>query len=194
MADHYQPMTNTLGRKGQILVAHPNLRDRMFTRSVVLIVEDSESGTIGLVVNKPSDFPVNKFFALKGHETNYSPKDMVRCAGPVNPQAITMIHDDDWYSSNTYVLQRGLAVSSDEFMLEKMMTGNEPRYWRMYTGMAGWAPGQLDAEINGTFPYQSYNGWLTYPGDRATIFRYDEEQQWEKALEQCTMQAIDSWF
>jgi putative transcriptional regulator len=79
-------------------------------------------------------------------------------------------------------------------MLEKMMTGNEPRYWRMYTGMAGWAPGQLDAEINGTFPYQSYNGWLTYPGDRATIFRYDEEQQWEKALEQCTMQAIDSWF
>ena len=197
MVARYRLMTdsnqNLHGRKGQLLVAHPNLSDRMFTRSVILVVDDGPNGTIGIVLNKPSDFTIDRFFSMKGHLTNFV-DDTVRCGGPVNANAITMVHDDEWYSSNTYLLQRGLAVSSDEFMIDKMADGNTPRHWRIYTGMAGWAPGQLDAEINGTFPYNTANGWLTYPADRSIIFKYDGEKQWEKALEQCTMQAIDSWF
>lgn len=180
--------------QGHLLIAHPHLKDRMFTRSVVLVIEDTSAGTIGVVLNKPSNFPFQTLLESRGMPVEYNSDEVIHCGGPVNGQAVTIIHDDDWYSSNTYLLQRGLAASSDDFMIDKISTGNEPRDYRVFTGLAGWQPGQLQAEINGTFPYQNYQGWLTSPADRAIVFRYDGEKQWEKALEQCTQKTIENWF
>lgn len=177
-----------------LLIAHPNLKDRMFTKSVVLMIEDeTDTGSVGVVLNKPSNIGLPDFFRMsKGYD--FQSDDYIRCGGPVNTQAVSLLHDDDWYSSNTYLLQRGLAVSSDEFMVEKMSTGNTPYRYRMFTGLASWGPGQLQAEINSTFPYQNYSGWLTMPADRAIVFEYDGEKQWEKALELCTQKTIENWF
>jgi len=178
--------------QGYLLIAHPNLKDRMFTRSVVLMIEDADNGSVGVVLNKPSNFPFQSFLESKGCPAITD--EVIHCGGPVNGQAVTLVHEDDWYSGNTYLLQRGLAASSDEFMIEKIGTGNAPRQYRVFTGLAVWSKGQLQAEINGTFPYQNYNGWLTMPADRAIVFQYDGEKQWEKALEQCTKETISAWF
>jgi len=139
---------------------------------------------------------VQEFFKDKGQPLDFHQEQdqYVRCGGPVNTQAISMIHDDEWYSSNTYLLQRGLAVSSDEFMVDKMSTGNTPQRFRFFNGLSSWGPGQLRAEMNGTFPYRTSNGWLTMPANRAIVFEYDGEKQWEKALELCTKKLVDTWF
>lgn len=170
-----------------LLVAHPNLKDRMFTKSVVLVIEDTPTGSVGLVLNKPSNFSVSQFFRIKqGHD--FASDDTIRCGGPVNSQAISMLHDDGWYSSNTYPLKHGLAVSSDEFMVEKMSMGNTPWRYRFFTGLSTWAPGQLQSEI------EHAQSWLTMPADDSIVFEYDSEKQWETAVQQCTHQAVQAWF
>ena len=176
----------TKSLKGQLLIAHPNLKDRMFTRSVVLILEDGTHGTVGVVLNKPSNFHFKELLQLRGVDC-LSDK-VVHCGGPTNSHACTIVHDDDWYSANTHILQRGLAASSDDFMIKKISTGNEPDNYRVFTGLASWSPRQLAHELIRD------NSWLTMVADRPTVFNLNGEQQWEKALEKCSQQIVDNWF
>ena len=172
--------------KGHLLIAHPKLQDRMFTRSVILIVEDNRVGSVGIVLNKPSNIYFRDLLRVKGIDCLND--KIVHCGGPVNGHACTIVHNDDWYSSNTYLLQRGLAASSDDLMVEKIIAGNEPENYRVFTGLANWAPGQLSTEIN------TGASWLTMLADRASVFSLNGEKHWAKTLEQCSRQIVDNWF
>jgi len=181
--------------KNKLLIAHPNLpRHSIFSKSVIYLYEDNtRSGSVGVILNKNSEYTVNYLAESKGF---FYPdhNQMLKLGGPVSEKTILMLHSDEWYSSNTMQVGGGLAVSSDDIMIEKLSMGNEPRQWTMCLGMCAWQPGQLAMEINAQFPYTIENSWLTCEADDTIVFGYDGESQWEKAVELSSQQMIDSFF
>jgi len=184
-----------MDRVGKILIANPCMPDdNPFSKSVVYIYADnSKQGTVGLILNKPSNTTVQDI--CYDHKVTFPSRGpMIHMGGPVNATAIILLHTDDWYSSNTAYAGNNLHISSDNFMFVKLAEGNEPCYWRMMVGLSSWAVGQLDMEIKGQFPYSKEHQWLTADPTEDIIFGYDGEEQWNKALELCSKQTIDSYF
>ena len=184
-----------MNKVGKLLIANPTMPEgHFFSKSVVYIYADNDTqGTVGIVLNKKSTTTVQAIchdnLAIYNDTSN-----MIHVGGPVNRQAIVMLHTNDWTSQNTTVAGNGLNISSDQLMFLKLAEGNEPAWWRMCMGMSVWAPGQLDMEIKGQFPYHTAHQWLTAEPNEDIIFGYDGEEQWNKALELCSHQIINQWF
>jgi putative transcriptional regulator len=186
MAVRYQIGAN-MNYTGKLLVAHPMLND-FFHRAVILVYsDDNQNGTLGLVLNKPTKITVNEIVSEKGMP--YAGTEHIYKGGPVNENALLMVHEDNWYASNTMPVARtGLAITSDDIMLQKLSMDNTPIQWRMCVGLAGWSPGQLQQEINSRY------GWLTCDAHPSIVFAKDGERQWNRALQQCATQTIDQYL
>jgi len=176
---------------GQVLIAHPNLQSPFFGKSVVYIFEHSPgNGAQGFVLNKEVGFPVRDVFASNGFI--YDTLDTVHRGGPINHKSLSLFHSGEWMSQNSYPVGN-YCVTSDKFMLEKMATGTPPVYWRMVSGVSGWGPGQLEAEVKGIGPFTE-KSWLTLSATDSILFEYDGEQQWQKGIDLCSQQMIEQYF
>ena len=172
--------------KGKVLIAHPKLDGSIFSKSVIYIYQDGVIGTNGIILNKKSDWDLAYMFDYKNY--NYYSDDFVYLGGPVSTTAITLLHTDEFYSSNTLSICDGLSVSSDNFMFEKIAEGNEPQNWRMFIGVCGWGDGQLKKEI------ENDKCWLLCEPDNRLVFNYTGEEQWEKAVEKYSQTMVDTFF
>lgn len=179
--------------QGKILVAHPRLQGSPFHRSVVLVTEDHANGSVGLILNKPTDFSLRQVMESKGYDCLVD--RVVYLGGPVNSSALVLIHDDHWYSSNTYRVKPGISISSDTLMIEKIAMGDYPKSWRFVCGISGWSKGQLAAEIEGSGPFAARGpSWLVCEANQSLIHKWDGEKQWHKALELCSQEMMNQYF
>jgi putative transcriptional regulator len=74
---------------GQLLIAGPSLIDPNFWRTVVLIVEHSEEGAFGLVLNRPSETLVGE--AVPEIEELVDPDEPLYIGGPVQPSGVVVL-------------------------------------------------------------------------------------------------------
>lgn len=170
---------------GKLLVSTPQTTDPMFSSSVILVYENTSVGTAGLVLNKPSHFSLVELARL--NQFQYLGPEMIYKGGPVNDQAIIMLHTDEWYCHSTMQIGNGLAITSDKMMLEKVVQGNRPNDWRIFSGIAAWQKGQLDFEIK-------KNTWMVTDCNLNTVFSTDKRQQWQAAINLCSKDAFSSFF
>jgi putative transcriptional regulator len=184
-----------MSRVGKLLLSHPNFPiESPFARTVIYIYQDdSVNGTTGVVLNKPSRTSVSIMCEQNGVMFPDT-QPLLHMGGPVNPTALLLLHTDEWNSSNTAMAGDKYRISSDNHMFLKISSGNEPVYWRAFSGYASWQPGQLDAEINGIVPYTKDTVWLTADANDDIMFEYDHDEQWEAALDLCSQQTIDHFF
>ena len=183
-----------MSRVGKLLIANPNFpSESPFAKSVIYIYQDDEiNGTHGVILNKSS----RRSIAMMCEQNEIMFPDtrpMLYLGGPVSPNALIMLHSDEWSSSNTAAAGPGLRISSDTHMFFKMATGNEPIYWRTFAGKAAWNVWQLDKELEGEFPYVK-NMWLIADANDDVVFNYDGEDQWIKAVDLCSQQTINHFF
>ena len=138
---------------GCLLVATPLLGDPNFRRAVVLIVEDEpEEGTLGVVLNRPTGTPVQQVLASWTDLVTAPP--VVFEGGPVSPNSALGLVDLD---APPQLLAGGIASL------------------RVFAGYAGWSPGQLRAEI-------SEGAWYVLPAEPADAFAAEPEQLWQIVL------------
>lgn len=183
-----------MSRVGKLLIAHPKIPvGNPFRKSVIYIYEDNANGTQGVVLNYHSSFTVKDLCNQKGIIYPDGTHNLHK-GGPVNEQAILMLHTDEWQSSNTMEAGKGYRISSDNHMFQKVALGDAPVYYRIFAGMSSWAVGQLDMEMKGQFPYRPENSWLTATANDSIIFDYDGDAQWEKAVELSSRQMIEQYF
>jgi putative transcriptional regulator len=163
---------------GQLLVAMPQMQDPRFARSVVYICAHSEdAGAMGLVINKPlGSLTMGELFA----QLDISPgvpasSRPVHFGGPVEGGRGFVLHTADYNEETTLVVDANIALTGTLDILRAIGEGRGPRQSLFALGYAGWAPGQLDAEIQA-------NGWLSVAADHAIIFDGDHDLKWNRAL------------
>jgi putative transcriptional regulator len=167
---------NTL--TGQLLIAMPQMMDPRFARSVVYVCAHSDDeGAMGLVVNKLlASLTMDELFThLKLEPSSLERARPVHFGGPVEPGRGFVLHTADYREDATLVVGDGFAVTATLDILRAIGKGEGPRHSLLALGYAGWAPGQLDAEMQA-------NGWLSVGADTELIFASDFEAKWQRAL------------
>ena len=160
-------MTDSL--RGQFLIAAKRLRDDNFYKTVVLVLEHGDHGAMGLVINRPSSIRVAH--ALSGHFNLPDTEDVVYVGGPVEPEALVILHDDSNFHDDGPSVLPGLFVGGSPDAFERVITeaassGSLKHSFRVLSGYSGWGEGQLDAEI-------ARGDWLTHPACREMVFHQD---------------------
>jgi putative transcriptional regulator len=140
--------------KGMLLVATPPLADPNFDRTVVLVLEHSDAGAVGLVLNRPSETPVAD--ALPGWEELAAEPATVFAGGPVSTDAAIALgsarHIDAGAGWEALVGD----VGTIDLHREPDDVATEIAAVRIFAGYAGWGPGQLEDEL-------AANAWLVVP-------------------------------
>ncbi|KHF25545.1 transcriptional regulator [Solemya velum gill symbiont] len=160
------------------LIAMPGLMDQNFFQSVTYIVEHSEDGAMGIVINHPLEITLEEMFGQLKIEASPGTKALgnsLYLGGPVQEDRGFVLHDGDavtWASS--LQIEKALCVTTSKDILEAIAQGNGPRNSLVALGYAGWAAGQLEREI-------SENSWLSGRADKDIIFNLPVEKRWSAA-------------
>ena len=156
-------MTERQSRAGQLLIATPMLSDANFRRTIVLLVEDDpEEGTLGVVLNRPSEIPVHE--VLERWTDLVTGPPVIFRGGPVAPDsalALAVLAPPEPVDEAEPVGFHSLAGPRVRSRIGLIDLGAPPELLadgiaslRVFAGYAGWAAGQLDAEI-------AAGAWLT---------------------------------
>jgi putative transcriptional regulator len=154
-------MTESLS--GKLLIASPSMSD-YFHRTVILVVEHSDQGAFGLVLNRPSETTVGEaspeLAELVGDE------HLIHVGGPVQPNAVTAVGDHSVPDEATKLIVDSVGMVDLDDPPELLRL-------RIYVGYAGWAAGQLDGELE-------QDAWIVEDADPDDPFR--EGDLWSDAL------------
>ncbi len=150
-------------------------------------------GATGLTLNIPSRLSVQEL--CSEHNIKYPwPNERIYAGGPVTPSNVIMLHTHEWCSTNTGSVSADYSITSDYNMFGKIAQGDQPCYWRMFAGVASWAPGQLEQELETESSYGNSNSWLIATPNDDIIFQTDGDKQWQAALELSAKQLFDAWI
>ncbi len=162
---------------GHLLVAMPQMPDPRFARSVVYLCAHTSDGAMGLIVNKLIDslsFPdLLRQLGIDPPEATDAIR--VHFGGPVEAARGFVLHSTDYVHDATMVVDDQFALTATIDVLKAIAKGEGPRRSLLALGYAGWAPGQLDQEIQS-------NGWLTVPAAADLVFDSDTDHLWQQAI------------
>jgi len=173
LPDPPDPQEAPVNRKGRLLVASPSLSDPNFRRAVVLLLEHSDEGALGLVLNRPTPLVARE--ALPGTLAESMPDDeRVYQGGPVQPEAVIVLADfADTTLAASVAFDRVGIVDPDA---DASRLGEAVRAIRAYGGYAGWGEGQLEQEI-------AEEAWIDASPASEDVFGDDPDGLWSRVLE-----------
>ena len=156
--------------KGIFLVATAGMQDPRFRRSVVLLLEHGENGTLGLIVNKVTEISLPQVLPdLKdsGQESN-----LLFFGGPVGLDGILFLTRNAEPPERAEHVMEDVYYSGDRNLLKEFLKQNKGAgELRVFLGNSGWSPGQLAAEI-------AEGAWRLVRGDSDTLFERDLDDLW----------------
>ncbi len=169
----FPPAATTQPKTGNILIAEPLLNDPNFARSVILLCEHGDEGSVGFVLNHATDLTLNDLVPdiYASHISIYE-------GGPVQEDTLHMLHRAPGIINGGLEVVKGIywGGSYDE-LKEVVWDDNSGKSTvRLFKGYSGWAPGQLENEIKeGT--------WLIANANDQLLFDTKTEDVWKKAIE-----------
>lgn len=178
-------MTKSPYLDGQLLIAMPGIGDTRFERSVIYMCAHSEQGAMGLIINKTA--PMMRFGDLVAQldvhpdDGNLEPTPElmempVLFGGPVEQGRGFVLHTSDYFTEDSSLpVSPDISLTATVDILQAMASGRGPHRAILALGYAGWAPGQLENEIQ-------HNGWLTCAADEDLLFGLSFDERYEAAL------------
>ncbi|MGE0449237.1 MAG: YqgE/AlgH family protein [Vicinamibacterales bacterium] len=160
-----------------LLLSMPQLVDRNFNRTVVLLCKHSDEGAFGLVVNRPLVTTGTVMVHLDPPVTTEREIE-VWVGGPVEPQRSWMLVGGEAEAAEaegSVAIAEGVHLSTSPALLRRLLAPNPPARTRLVVGYAGWGPGQLEAEL-------ADSAWLLSDVDAGLVFDTPAEQMWERAI------------
>ncbi|MBZ0228807.1 MAG: YqgE/AlgH family protein [Bauldia sp.] len=170
---------------GQFLIAMPGMQDSRFERTVVYVCAHSAEGAMGIMINRPApqitfrDLLVQLDIIPEGPEIRLpdaASRMQVHRGGPVETGRGFVLHSADYFIENsTLPIDENVCLTATLEILKAIAVGTGPENAVLALGYAGWAPGQLETEIQA-------NGWLHCPGTPELIFDPDLDAKYARAL------------
>ena len=156
------------------VIAVPEMLDPNFSRTVVLLLQQGADGALGVVLNRETSLRLRDL--CRDHDIDYAgPSDKrVRLGGPVQPEQGLVIYSSDHSDPEGRPVGDRLRVSASTGTLSRLCRMERGRF-HCFSGYAGWAPGQLEREIN-------EGSWIVTPIDVSLVLDLPPDEMWEKAL------------
>jgi len=158
---------------GDLLISQPYLPDPNFERTVVLICEHDEKGTVGFVLNRRSNSVFSDVIFDAAH---FDPPLYV--GGPVQHDTLHFVHKDMLEMESGQFLGERLVWGKDFNRLLTLIDTHQidEKNYRFFVGYSGWSPGQLLEELNA-------KSWIVYQNkDENLIFDFSSQDLWKKVL------------
>lgn len=157
--------------RGMFLVATQDLVGSGFSRSVILLIQHDADGTMGLIINKRTNFDATEL--LPDIEGIARFNGSLYVGGPVATYGVMMLIKSGVRPSDAaHVFADVYASGSQELLLAIVNSGDAADRVRLYAGHAGWLPGQLDAEIE-------RGSWDVIPAHENLVFSRDPDTIWK---------------
>jgi putative transcriptional regulator len=162
---------------GQLLIAAPEMGDSIFQHAVVLVVEHSEAGALGIIINRPVEDRslASLMEAIGQKDSSVKGNVPVYAGGPVEPWVGFILHSPDYHRAETKTIDGRVAVTSSPEILRDIGHDRGPRKKLVAFGYTGWGPGQLEVEL-------ARHDWFTTPEDPQLIFDDDRKKVWDDAM------------
>lgn len=178
--------------RGKILVSPPQIPDRRFSQSVILVLDHTDSHSWGLILNRPLDY-TNSDIMQKLHLDQQLPG---RChlGGPVNNHAVHILHDGVLRTTDSEEILPGVWLNSDMGFLISLSHMGLSSEFRMFVGSCTWSAGQLEGEISGLPPWQSEHSWLIAEPNSDYVLGLDQQDQWQQGITMAAQQITSNWF
>jgi putative transcriptional regulator len=155
--------------RGQLLIAGPVLLDPNFQRTVVLVIEHSPEGALGLVLNRPSETTVGE--AVSELDELVGSEEPLFVGGPVQQTALIVLAQFEDAGRAAVVAFDDIGVLGGEDHEDPPPT----RRGRAFAGHSGWGPGQLDADLE-------RGDWILEPARYEDAFCEDPGALWRLVL------------
>lgn len=158
--------------QGKLLISEPFMNDPNFKRTVILLVNHNEEGSVGFVLNRPMEMKIDQVlegFEGVGHDlwdggpVQRDSLFFVHTLGDAIPESIPVMGDMYWggnFETIKAMLKGGLVTSKE---------------LRLFIGYSGWGPGQLQEEIK-------RNSWLVAPASIDIVMTNDWDKLWKDVL------------
>lgn len=160
---------------GRFLVARRGLNDPHFRQTVIYLIRHGTSGTVGLIINRPSG--LNLSDAVSDIDDTDIRTRPIFFGGPVEFTTVSMLIRNEKESRLVEHIANDIYLSGDRSVLERMITEKKPDdALHFYLGHASWLPGQLAQEIR-------HDDWYVIDTDPAMIFSAAPETLWKRLIE-----------
>lgn len=158
--------------KGKILISEPFLDDSTFGRSVILLVDHTDEGSMGLIINKQLPLMVNDII----NEFKYLEDIPLYKGGPIGTDTLFYLHTLSDVPGALPILN-GLYLNGDFNAIKKyVLQGNAiDGHIRFFLGYSGWESDQLRREIK-------ENTWMISKEKRDYLLSKDTKEMWKKSL------------
>jgi putative transcriptional regulator len=173
----HKPATESASLAGQLLIASPRMPDPRFQRTVILMVRHGKDGALGITINRPvQELPIATVLEKLGEkEASVTGSVQIFAGGPVQPGVGFVLHTDDYKRSDTLLIGGRLSMTQSREILRDIGNKRGPEKALVAFGYAGWAPGQLEAELDA-------EAWFVVPADTKLIFEEARDKVWEQAM------------
>lgn len=179
---------------GNLIAAHPKYPLSVLRRSVLLVIEHSESGAIGLQTNRPYQNGINLSTVMHSAGLTCPFDEPLYIGGEHNQNRVYVIHSLDWSSPTTTKLNDQIGLSTDLSVLMALSQSQGPEYFRAVAGFHAWGSGELEGEIMGHDPWNPMHSWNWTQANIENLFEIEHEQQWDIVIDQAGRQQIAAWF
>jgi len=161
--------------KGSFLIASRRLADPNFSRTVILLIAHEGTGSMGVVINRPTPVPLSA--ALPQVAELRGRPERVFAGGPVDVDRMLLLVRARERPADARLVFGDTYVSGSMEVLREALADERPSSrFRAYVGYAGWAPGQLDSEL-------ARGDWHVAPADAETVFERAPGEIWTEIVE-----------
>ena len=167
---------------GVFLVADPGIIDPNFSRTVVLLLEHDQAGSVGLIINRRTSIPLTQL--LPDASDSVDPNEHLFRGGPVSRETLTFLFRSKTPPKQMKPIFQDVYGSREARVLAYRLKKSAPKEsYRLYAGYAGWESGQLQEEI-------ARGDWSVVPADAALLFERPSHQIWREMFERAQQRFV----
>jgi putative transcriptional regulator len=169
-ANPFDQMPQIVASSSFLLVASQHMPDPRFRKTVLVVTRHGHTGPIGVIINRPQNIKLGKMFPAYP-----TAKDMrLFYGGPAYIKQISYLVRSEETVTGALTISSNIYLANDLPTLEEMLSGKRSyKDLRIMHGLASWAPGQLEYEIQ-------VGSWYAMPLDETVIFGLSPAEIWQE--------------
>lgn len=159
------------------LIAMPAMGDPNFNETVTYLCKHDAEGALGIIINRPTDMPLGEIFKQLSLDVRDQQRAVqpVLAGGPVARDRGFVLHQSSEPYGSTVTTGGDIRLTVSPDILAAVAAGEGPDPVLVALGYAGWAAGQIEAEL-------AANAWLSVQADPSVLFATPYEQRWAAAV------------